>query len=361
MKKTIKIIAINIAVFVSLLIFLEMVLRMAGKESIHEMEKKTPGWESNYRQSCARLLTQKVEFINSFYTDSEGLFKANPEYFSKKNFARIAINRDGFRGNPFEYVKTSRPKLLLIGDSFTWGVLAKPLSNSFADLLQQAGYHVYNGGIPGTDPQQYAMIAKKYIPLLHPDAVAICLYLGNDVSGRPVRIQPNRNLHYVTNFGYFLGHDDRGNFFKDAREAFRYFKNRKCGYCTDPWNYFLFKTVVGRGLYQFMQGRQYLRYDPARQWVKTALAEIRDACRAHHSELMIFLIPFVNQDVQKEKSIIKNLHLFEGFPYYYPKDFGKDDYQAPPGKHFNNQGHRRFADFILDVLKKKGFAKEIER
>jgi len=57
-----------------------------------------------------------VEFINSFYADSEGIFKANPEYFSKRNSAGIVINPDGFRGRPFEYVATSRPKILLIGD-----------------------------------------------------------------------------------------------------------------------------------------------------------------------------------------------------------------------------------------------------
>jgi hypothetical protein len=343
-----------------LLVFLEIVLRLAGKDSIADMEKKAPGWESKYKHSCALLLTRKVEFIDSFYTDSEGIFKANAEYFSKQNPDKIVINPDGFRGRPFEYVETSRPKILLIGDSFTWGAAAEPLANSFSDLLQQAGYLVYNGGIPGTDPQQYALIAKKYTPILKPDVVAVCLYLGNDVSARPLRMQPNKNLHYVTNFGFFLGYDDNGNFFKDAGEAFRYFKNRKCGRCTDPWNYFLFKTVVGRGIYQLLNRRQYLQYDPTKQWLKTALAEIQNTCRANGSALMLFLIPFVNQDVQKNKSIEKNLHLFNGFQYYYPKDFSKGDYQAPPGKHFNNRGHRRYADFIIGVLKQLGFEKKIE-
>ncbi len=358
MKKIIKIVSINTVVLLVLLVLLETALRLAGMNTIVETEKKAPGWESRYKQSCASLLTQKVEFINSFYTDSEGIFKANPEYFSKRNPDGIVINPDGFRGHPFEYVETSKLKVLLIGDSFTWGAAADPIANSFADLLQQAGYYVYNGGIPGTDPQQYALIAKKYTPILKPAVVAVCLYLGNDVSARPLRIQPNKNLHYVTNFGFFLGYDDNGNFFKDAGEAFRYFKNRKCGRCTDPGNYFLFKTVVRRGIYQSLNRRQYLKYDPTRQWIRTALAGIRDTCRANNSELTIFLIPFVNQDIQKNKFIEKNSHLFKEFQYYYPKDFTKNDYQAPPGKHFNNRGHRKYADFIMGVLKQNGFAKK---
>jgi hypothetical protein len=361
MIRSIRIVAINLALLLLLLVGLEIALRLAGRDSIAGMEKKAPGWASRYKQPCAALATRKIRFFHSFYTDGEGIFKADPGYFSTGNPAGIAINHDGFRGNPFTFVETSRPKILLIGDSFTWGAAAEPLGNSFADLLDQAGYHVYNGGIPGTDPQQYALIAKKYTPLLKPDVVAICLYLGNDVSARPLRVLPNKNLHYMSNFGFFLGYDDNGNFFKDAGEAFRYFKNRKCGCSTDPWNYFLFKTVVGRGVYRVLNGRQHVPYDPERQWLRAALAGIRDACRVNGSELMLFLIPLVNRDTRKNKSMEKNLHWFEGLPYYYPADFTPDDYQSPPGKHFNNLGHRRFADFIIRTLRQKGFAAGMAR
>lgn len=361
MKKISKAVALNVAVFLGLLFCLEIGLRLAGTDTIVDMERKLPRWESKYQSSCASLSTQKPEFIDSFYTDGEGIFKANADYFSKQSPEKIAINADGFRGNPFEISNTSRPTILLIGDSFTWGSAAKPLSRSFADLLDLAGYHVYNGGIPGTDPQQYALIAKKYTPLLKPDVVAVCLYLGNDVSAIPMRVQPGKNLHYVTNFGFFLGYDDNGIFFKDAGEAFRYFKNRKCGHCTDPWNYFLFKTVVGRGIYQILNRRRYTKYDPARNWLRTALAGIRETCRANGSEFMLFLIPFVDQETQKNKSIEKNLHLFKGFQCAYPTDFTRRDYQPPPGKHFNNRGHRHYADFILGVLKQKGFEKALEK
>jgi hypothetical protein len=358
MKKIIKIVSVNIVVLLILLVILETGLRLIGMDTIVEMEKKVPGWGNRYQDICQKILTQKLECYNSFYTDSEGMFKANPEYFEdskNRGTDNISINREGFRGNPFEYVKTSRPKILLIGDSFTWGSTARPITNCFADLLGASGYYVYNAGIPGTDPQQYASIAKKYTPLLKPDVVAVCLYLGNDISGRPLLMQPDKNLHYVTNFGFFLGYDDNGNFFKDAQEAFRYLKNRKCGRCADPWSYFLFKTVIGKGVYKMFNHHRYLKFDPSRQWVTEALAEIRETCRVSGSRLMIFIIPFVNRDTQKNKTIEKNLHLFKEFEYYYTDDFKKSDYQVPPDKHFNNQGHRKYADFIIGVLKQNGF------
>jgi len=358
MKKIIRIVSFNIALLAVLLVILEIILRLAGMDPIFEMERKTPGWQSRYKHLCGKLSTQKMESQNSFYTDSEGIFKANPEYYANSNNKQpdnISINRDGFRGNPFEYVNTPWAKILLIGDSFTWGSTAQPITNCFADLLQQAGYYVYNGGIPGVDPQQYALMAKKYTPLLKPDVVAVCLYLGNDVSSRPLLIQPNKNLHYATNFGLLLGYDDNGNFFKDAHEAFLYFQNRKCGQCADPWSYFLYKTVVGKAIYKILNHRRSVKYDPSRQWVTKALAEIQETCRLNGSRFMIFIIPFVDRDTQQNKTIEKNLHLFKDFPYYYPGDFPKSDYQEPPDKHFNNTGHRKFADFIIKVLKQNGY------
>jgi len=358
MKKTIKIIVINIAVLSVLLIILEIVLRLVGIETLHGRDRKARNREQMYLPVCKKILNTPVVFYNRFYTDSEGIYKANPQAFSglKTEAARgIFINSDGFRGNEFKYLKTSKPKILLIGDSFTWGTAASPITNSYADLLQKAGYYVYNGGIPGTDPQQYAMVAEKYTPLLKPDIVAVCVYTGNDVSAWPQLVKPGKNLHYDTSVGFLLGHDDNGNFFKNAREAFLYLKKSKCGYCRSLWDYFLFKTVIGKGIYALLNRGPGLKYDKDRKWIIAALGKIQEVCRKNNSEFIIFLVPFVNQETAKAKSIQKNLHLFTGFQYYYPRNLEKSDYELPPKKHFNNKGHRKFADFIIGILKQKGY------
>lgn len=358
MKKIITILSFNIVLLLILLIILEMILRLTGVNTIFQIERKTPGWEGKYKHLCEKITKEKVRFYNSFYTDSDGIFKANFEFYAIPNNNRknaVTINRDGFRGNPFAFVDTPQPKILLIGDSFTWGGTAKPITNSFADLVQKAGYYVYNGGIPGTDPQQYALIAKKYTPILKPDVVAVCIYLGNDVNNRPMQIQPNKNIHYAANFGFLLGYDDNGNFFKNAPEAFRYFKNRKCGCCDDPWSYFLFKTVVGKAVYKMFHLRQHLIIDPSRQWVTKALNDMQETCRLNNVRFIIFIIPAVNRDKLKNKTIEENSKLFKDFQYYYPPNIQKSDYQLPPDRHFNNQGHRKFADFIIETLTQNGY------
>ena len=102
------------------------------------------------------------------------------------------INQDGFRGNDFKYVQTQATKIFLAGDSFTWGATAEPVTNSFASLLQAAGYYIYNAGIPGTGPAQYQQLVEKYVPLLKPDAVAVCLYAGNDLKPYPDPLHPGK-------------------------------------------------------------------------------------------------------------------------------------------------------------------------
>jgi len=346
------------AVLSVLLIILEIGLRLVGMETLHGLEKKKPNWEQRYLPICKKILKTPVVFYNRFYTDSEGIFKANPQTFAKLNTQtsrEISINTDGFRGNEFKYLDTPRPKILLIGDSFTWGAAAHPITNSYADLLQKAGYYVYNGGIPGTDLQQYTMVAEKYAPRLKPDIVAVCVYMGNDVSTRPQLVKPGKNLHYDTSIGFLLGYDDNGNFFKNAREAFLYLKKRKCGYCRSLWDYFLFKTVIGKGVYALFNKGPGLKYDKKRQWITAALGKIQEVCRKNDSEFIIFLVPFVNQETAKAKSIRENLYLFKGFQYYYPGNLEKSDYRLPPDKHFNNKGHRKFADFIIGILKQKGY------
>jgi len=350
----------NLAVLAVLLVILEGVLRLAGMDTIVGLEQKAPAWKTRYQDICRKIATQKLEVYDSFYTDQEGLFKANPEYFGRTD-KKILVNRDGFRGRPFEPTDMSRTKILLIGDSFTWGSNAQPISNSYADLLEAAGYHVYNGGIPGTDPQQYAMIAEKYTSLLRPDIVAACVYLGNDVSARPLLIKPNKNLHYVTNFGYLLGYDDSGHFFKDAREAFQYLKKRKCGNCANLWDRLIFKTVIGKGINSLINKSRSTGSDGTKKWVTEAMKRIQDTCHKNDAKFIIFLIPSVNQDIRKNSSIKNNLHLFKDFQYYYPEIFEKSDYREPPDNHFNNQGHKKYADFIMGVLKGNGFEAERRR
>ena len=359
MKQTIKVIAVNIAVLVALLLVLEVFLRLVGVDTVYQQERNTPGWKLKYQDYCREIAGGEVKFFNRFHTDGDGIFKAVPDSFTRlqgKKLSDFSVNAQGFRGNEFKFIDTPRPKILLIGDSFAWGFSAEPITKSFPDLLDEEGYHVYNGGIPGTDPQQYALIAEKYTPLLKPQVTAVCLYLGNDTARRPLLVKPGKNLYYDTSLGLLRGYDDKGNFFKDVREAVQYLKNRKCGNCESAWEKFRFKTVIGRALDSLLYRGPGLVTDNERKWVIDSLKRIEAVCLRNNSEFIIFLIPFFDPEVDNLKSTERNLPLFKDFQYYYPANLKKKDYKGPPDLHFNNKGHRKFADFIMEILKQKGFA-----
>lgn len=356
MKKAIKIVLINLLVLIILLVGLELILRIAGKDSIHEKELKVKSWGKKYKIICDRILKERSIAYDSFYTDDTGLFKANRNFYSNpaNRSTDVIINSQGFRGNEFVPADTPKTKILLVGDSFTWGAAAVPLTESFADLVQRAGYHVYNAGIPGTDLVQYERVAAKYTPALKPDVVAVCLYLGNDLKKYPHPLLPNKNLHYTTNFGMLNGFDDQGKYFKNAQQAFAYLENRKCGHCTGLWERFIYKTVIGSAIYKLLNKNR-LTFYQNKEWIPQALKRIERICKENNSRFMLFLLPVVKRNEKKHNSMKEHAHLFSGFTYYLPANLQTSDYEKPPRNHFINSGHRKYADFIIETLTKEGF------
>jgi len=357
MKRIIKLIFINLAVFIVLWTGVEVVLHLLGVDTVHEINKKTRN--PRFQSICRRALTEKLVVYNAFYTDSDGIFKANPAFdfnlIFKEN-GRYIINSDGFRGNEFKPVETPRPSLFLVGDSFVWGNSAAPIQNSFADLLQNEGYYVYNGGIGGTDPLQYLKVIKKYTPVLKPKVTAVCIYMGNDTRPFPHPTQPNKNLYYISNFGYFLGYDNRdGHYFNSAEESFAFFKKRYCGCSENIGDYFMNDTVLGKLVSGLMIKARRRKPDPERKWLRNALLEMQQVCEKSGSEFMVLLIPKVKGNMDPTISIKKRLHFFKDLPYFYPSNLKITDYCSPPDDHFNNPGHRKFADFIIRILKEKGY------
>ena len=119
-------------------------------------------------------------------------------------FIHHPINSNGFRSIAFRPLKEKRLKIMLLGDSYTWGQAARNLANSFSDRLLADGYLVYNFGIPGADPAQYLKIAQTYMPIIKPDIVIVNLYAGNDITyfkRTPEAFQP---IFYFTNAGCVL-------------------------------------------------------------------------------------------------------------------------------------------------------------
>jgi hypothetical protein len=175
MRKTIKIQLLIISILV---LGVEMGFRIAGDQ---------PGvYDKNYFKPVQEFIHEPQH-----QADSLGMIrfvKDSPHLPSGH-----IINNQGFRSS-FDFDKNTIDSLagadglktvMIIGDSYTEGCCANPITESFPDKLgREEGLLLLNFGVGATDPTQYWLVAKEYVPKIRPDLVVVSVYLGNDVMRR---------------------------------------------------------------------------------------------------------------------------------------------------------------------------------
>lgn len=285
---------------------------------------------------------------------------------------RRPYNQDGFRSIPFNANHAGAPRVLIIGDSFVYGMSAKPYYNCFTDRLLARGYLIYNTGIPGTDPAQYAAIAKKYIPLLKPDIVVVCHFLGNDMMMFPREARQNQPHEHLTNAGFFESAPMGQHL--SAEEAYAFYNSLiQIPKDAPGFGFWSATSITSMGwniLYRYgsVTHKPLEQYNAARQVSQEKLIEhTRPHFRQLDSLCKAFSVPLINAIVPHatQSSLIKNgiVHfdctlidsLFIGQRYYLPdsifqaqSDFPQDD------NHFNNWGSLKYADFLEGLLRQHG-------
>lgn len=306
---------------------------------------------------------EKLQISKEFYTDAEGIFKALPDSFNHR--PHFHVNSWGFRGDEFEPNDSSRKKIMLIGDSFTWGANARPITNSYADLIRKPEYQVMNFGIPGTEPDQYAHIAAHYIPLVKPDMVCVFFYMGNDVLMMRQDVKPFQSRYHLTQIGWLNAFLD-GDYIGDAEATYAYYLKRFNLPQTTFFNKICAQTVIGTRLWQFLTRVGILSddRDPEIQaridsFQKNAvdgpfsgeyLRKIQAQCKAAEIPLKLFVMSDHN-DISRPANA-ETSGLFQGFDYFFPEDMTIDDYYGRPDGHYNNSGHQKMAKHVLNEIEK---------
>lgn len=273
------------------------------------------------------------------------------------------INENGFRSVAFRPSNGLKKKILLIGDSFTWGHSASFITNSFADHLLAKGYCVYNAGISGADPAQYLALAEKLIPELKPDYVVVNFYLGNDVIYFDRKPEPNGPIFYSTNAGNLIS-TPQHRYFYSYQEAYDFALA-----CTNvPTNnafgrmsyYSALATLpfyVGAKLgMKFTFSLKYKDYFnevvvntlevPAANYQIAAIDKI---AKLHNAKFATTIIPSINRfgKLTHPKDF---KGLFTDQLFFYPTSLTFDHYNSDDG-HFNDLAQPVYADFIEEVIK----------
>jgi len=266
------------------------------------------------------------------------------------------INENGFLSIPFKSITGGKKKVLLLGDSFTWGRTVSNITRSFANELLAMGYAVYNTGISGADPPQYMMLAKKLIPLLKPDVVIVNFYMGNDISFFPRSVLPYHKLMYRTNAGYLMGCPS-GHWFANAEEAYQHIKAELSIPLTTAFNRFCALSALGtlcwKALFQVGWVESYHAahqeyYDTTQKllsdtpYCNNELLDIIAIAESHQAKCVVSVISDMAHDYQRDPKQTHNL--FKDIPYVLSpvneSGYSKGDW------HFNDEGHREYALFL---------------
>jgi lysophospholipase L1-like esterase len=316
---------------------------------------------------------------NSFRVKEPGLFVANP--LSEKH-GGLGVNSDGFRSPEFFNDPASgRQKLtvVILGDSFTWGASASPISESFPDVLRKAGYRVHNLGIPGIGPRQYRRMADEYLPRLKPDVVVVALYLGNDFLDGQWEPPVGRPPYYVLEGGAWIPTvDENGNYIENIDVAYEHFHNK-----FGKLRRFLRETAVGTlviKLYRRVMAWTYVRNSHGWAWVPggndaeaaetssgidqeeeellrryevtyEALRHIRDLTSRVGAKYFTLVIPALGSGClwSSDFSLDRQKTILDDFQAVY-SDMSNDHYTAVPDCHLNNAGHLMIGRRLIKLL-----------
>lgn len=158
-------------------------------------------------EGAIRLLRPQTVWVldpGLFTEDGEGFYRLRPGHHGRSGNRTefdhaVTIDEHGLRQNTIDDTTEARERLLVIGDSFAFGVGVED-DETFAALLPEAlrdagsplRLATLNGGIPGLGlPQQVRWLERHGLDLA-PDRLLVAVYLGNDLLDATVDTAPWR-------------------------------------------------------------------------------------------------------------------------------------------------------------------------
>ncbi len=296
-------------------------------------------------------IVETLEVRNDYICDEKGIAKLNPDATFPEG---ISVNEEGFRDEGFaEQLASDRTRIMFVGDSFTYGLSASPITQCFADRIETYGYTAFNFGIPSAGPRMYAAVVEKYLPIVKPNMLAVMVFLGNDVNWLPEKLQPYVLPFHSTNVGQICAYDKNGNRMT-AAEAYEYYYG---GFWT-RFEYYARKSVllslVGHrciGLRdRLLMSRYRNKSEDVNQYAIDSFREIDAVAREHRIPCRFFIIP-TKPGMRHAMNRYKNLKdIFKGLQTI-SEDFDEGDYSTGRDVHFNNAGHEKMARLVHDTLR----------
>jgi len=264
MKRFLKILIVNIIIFVVLLLMFEIGLRLFWRMSTLKKDI--------YQTSANRIL--RYELKPNTNTKFEGF--------------DVAINSDGFRGREYSLQKEENTyRIVLLGDSVAFGRLmpfehglSNRLEIALKNLCPQKNFEVLNMGVEGYNSIQELEMLKTRGLKYNPDLV-IVYYSFND---------PDYPEYYF-----------KKNFLNRHSVFSRYiqYKIKK---------YMIKRDRIRKNIKSIPENFRYLYSTECWQFAKDAVLEMGDLTAKEKIKMVLLIVPELSEPVQDFR---------EGFPFWY--------------------------------------------
>lgn len=262
------------------------------------------------------------------------------------------INEDGFYSISFNTRTKGKGRVLLLGDSFTWGHSTTNKVLSFSNQLLNEGYVVFNTGISGGDLPQYLSVLRTYGHDLKPDVVVVNIFIGNDLPDHERVPMPNIPILYSTNAGNLYSHQG-DSLFTNMHSAYTNVLDNMEITGNSSLEKLCSKTVLTTLIWAFLAKYDLIENPLYRYPSKPVVPESRNS--------LISLIRYCEKlDVPLIVSAIPNLENGDLFmPEHYEAVFQDLKYSVPnvstehyneTDGHFNDEGHMTYANYLRNLI-----------
>jgi hypothetical protein len=238
----------------------------------------------------------------------------------------VQHNSLGFRDVEFE--RDARPVMLIIGDSFVWGVDAE-VNERFADLLRSrlSSTTIVNGGVSGYGTDQEYLLLQRIWATIRPLVVLLIYCTDND------RLDNGTNVRYD---GY------QKPFFATAADGALVLRGQPVPksrqlYIKEDW-LVRHSWLVRLAVFVYVQARHPQVYVP--DPTERIISKIREFVEAHGARLVVGL-------QLSDGKMMQHLQA-ERIPFV--TFDGAETYGSKYGAHWTPAGHRLVAERLLELL-----------
>ena len=355
--------------FAVIFVITEIVLSFMHYQSRYDVMKRVSYTQAKWwtcdsvdgPRYVAHQATQEdsVHFLREIWYYKRLMMINNDGYHDKDEFTNVSPDSDSL-------------KILVAGDSFTWGASAD-IGSSYVDVLQSdvSKVHpaiIWNTGIPATGTNHALFTTKKYLPLQKSNYVVLGFYVGNDFADN---ILPFDRLVFNKLASCYNQYDldkDLNPVKISNREAY---KKATGSYPMEELN-FVQKILVRSRCIAFvsdlktkitnrLSGNKARIAEKQYSFTKEYLKQLNDYVKENNAELIVLIIPSLDDVKKKEVNYQNTIKILNelSLKYIDPIDkFTKEDYLTIDGGHWKNSGHIKaghaLSKYLLDYINTKG-------